>query len=186
MAYTYPRRGIKVKGQDSFLQTLVRRAPEKASATHYVGFPLINASGYVGLSASVTAANTLIGFAARDGRNSTSAGDYDSEYYPAVPGLLFYANLLNAANPHNTTLALVQATHMHVETDIDIDTAITEEGGAAAAHVNDATAVASAALVSLESDYTPSNQENAQGAVISDLNVRVLFQVTDAVLATSA
>ena len=69
MAYTYPRRGIKIKAEDSFLSTLVRRAPEEASATFLEGFPLINDGGYISVAANTVAANTLIGFAARDGRN---------------------------------------------------------------------------------------------------------------------
>jgi hypothetical protein len=113
-----------------------------------------------------------VGFARRAGQNGT--GKY-SEYIAAVPGLRIFANLLNDANPHNTTNALAAA-DVGAVFQFQKDTNITEDGGAAAWHAADiGDAPAALKMVSFESDIVPSNMVNARGAAVGDLNARVSF-----------
>ena len=185
MAYTYPRQRIRVKAEGSYLSYLVREAPEAASAVFPEGAPLAYASGYIAEASTVldisADTNTVIGFAARDGQNGSSAGDYNSEFVLAVPGLLFFANFLNDANPHNTTNAIAAADVGAAYT-MQKDTNITEDGGRASWHVADVTTNGCALMVSMQSDHTPENQANASGAVAADLNARVMFTLLDSIL----
>jgi hypothetical protein len=173
LAYTYPRRGPEVKAEDSFLSALIRNDPEGASQTFPAGAPLVWSSGLLIEDASPVALDaTVVGFARRAGQNLASGGI--SEYIAAVPGLRFFANFLNDTNPDSTTNALAAA-DLGTAFEMQKDTGITEDGGAAAWHVADATTTAAARMVSFESDYVPSNAANARGAAVADLNARVSF-----------
>lgn len=177
MAVTYPYRGVKVKAEDSFLSAIVREAPEAASQTFPIGAPLIFSSGLVAEeAATVDLDGDVIGFAARAGQNGTGKV---SSFIPAFAGIEFFANFLNNANPHNTTNAIAAA-DVGGTFEIQKDTNIVGDGGAAVWHVADVGTTAAALMVSLQSDHTPENQLNAGGAQVADLNARVLFRLMDA------
>jgi hypothetical protein len=187
MAYTYPRRRIVPKAEGSLLSFLIREVPEAASATFPIGAPLAWSSGYIAEASAAALdisadTNTVIGFAARAGQNGSSAGDYNSEFILAVPGLPFFANFLNDANPHNTTNAIAAADRGANYT-MQSDANITEDGGNATWHVADVTTNGCAHMLSFQSDHIPENQANAAGAVVGDLNARVMFTLVDSILA---
>lgn len=62
-------------------------AAELASQTFKKGYPLIQSSGYLKIAAS--SAIDVIGIALEDGSNGSSNGDYNVQYVPALPGMIF-------------------------------------------------------------------------------------------------
>lgn len=181
MAYTYPRLGLKVKAEDSYLSQLIRQDLETDSSTFVDGSPVIYTSGLITIAAAAAlAAGSLVGFARRAGQNGTGA---TAEYIMALPGMTFFANFLNDANPHNTTKAIAAADN-GVGVELQIDANITEDGGKARVHVSDDTTTATVMMFSFQSDHVrPNSNLNAGRCVVADLNARPLFVVMNSALA---
>jgi hypothetical protein len=102
---TFTLKQLAIKGNDSYLSHHVFRHAEAASQTFARMAPVIFASGYMQTAAEPVAVKTLVGFAVRAGRNGT-AGQYQTEYVQAFPGMLLY---INKMVDNGTTHTLAQA-----------------------------------------------------------------------------
>ena len=96
--------------------TPLESAPEAATQTFLRGSPVVASSGF--LQEAAADPRSIVGIANNVGQNGTAAGDKDTQYVPAIEGVVFEGSVDNTA----------AGTGVIAATDMFSEFGITEDG----------------------------------------------------------
>jgi hypothetical protein len=104
MGKSFPKRPLGVRLEDNpVLSYAARWEQEAANQTYPGGSPVVINAGFIEEAANP--ATSVLGFAIEAGHTNPVAGASLAKFLPAIGGLVFYGNLLNAAAANHSLVA---------------------------------------------------------------------------------
>lgn len=169
MAKTFLKQALAAYSpSDAWLSLVTTNLPEGLNQTFVNGAPLVFSSGYM-IEATVAGdvvTSAIAGFSMNAAHNTT-AGAYDVQFVPAVPGIHFHANFMGAAGIDN----VLAASDLGLTRDVGY--AATFLGAASPGYfVADSAGTVRVKIISFESDQVVANSTETK-AVAGDTNARV-------------